>query len=139
MSGCIRSNPNSDWTNKNANKQLPLEMVVNQNIIHGPRPDILLAWFRWWRIRHYICLASPCFEQLHVQSSEILDCRFCLFDPLIRFCSPSEHMQTICIFAKFFAIVYTVASKLSQGFVPEIAAKITVPVTSVGRGGKDFA
>ena len=61
----------SDWANETTNKQLPLAIAVSQNIIYAPLPDILLAWFR-------CCLAIPCFVQLHVQSSEILDLALCL-------------------------------------------------------------
>ena len=45
---------------------------------------------------------------------------------------PAELMQTICIFANFFVKVETIPSKLSQGFVPVIAAKTTVLVIIVG-------
>ena len=106
MSDFTGSLQNRIGASKTANT---LAMVVNQNIIHGPRPDILLAWIR-------CCLAIPCFVQLHVQSSGILDLTLCFFDPLIQF-SPSELMQTICIFADFSVIVDTVSSKLSQAFV----------------------
>ena len=61
----------------------------------------------------------------HVQSSEILGLALCLFDPLIQFCSPSELMQTICTFANFSVTADTIPSKLSQSFVPVIAARST--------------
>ena len=45
-------------------------------------------------------------------------------------------MQAICIFANFSVIVDAIPSKLSQGFVPVMAAKIKVIAIIVGTGGK---
>ena len=93
-------------------------MVVNEDIIHGPRAEICLAWFRCRQ------QAVPCIVQLHVQTSEIVDLALCLFNPFIKFCSSSEHIQTIYIFVNFSLIIDTMPLESLQRCIPVIIAKI---------------
>ena len=93
-------------------------MAVNEDIIHGPRVEISLTWFRCPQ------QAVPCIVQLHVQTSEIVDVALCLFNPLVKFCSFSELMQTIYIFVNISIIVDTVPVETLQRRIPVVAAKI---------------